>query len=89
MKSTKIVVIGLGVGGFIAAKTAKKVNSSAEITIIDEKEYDMFSACGLPFAMEGIVRDFDELKHSLPTEAMGWSNCWGTEQRPLTRSREW
>jgi len=77
MKSTKIVVIGLGVGGFIAAKTAKKVNSSAEITIIDEKEYDMFSACGLPFAMEGIVRDFDELKHSLPTEAMGMVKLLG------------
>ncbi|MBN2488336.1 MAG: FAD-dependent oxidoreductase [Methanosarcinaceae archaeon] len=70
MKSTEIVIIGLGVGGFIAAKTAKKVNPDAQITIIDEKEYDMFSACGLPFAMEGIVGDFEELKHSLPIEKM-------------------
>lgn len=77
MKPTKIVIIGLGVGGFIAAKTAKKVNSSAEITIIDEKEYDMFSACGLPFAMEGIVRDFEELKHSLPTAEMGMTKLLG------------
>lgn len=71
MKSTKIIIIGLGVGGFIAAKTAKKVNPDAEITIIDEKEYDMFSPCGLPFVMEGVIDEFDELIHTLPTEKMG------------------
>ena len=37
MKPNKIVIIGLGVGGFIAAKTAKKTNPDAWITIIDEK----------------------------------------------------
>jgi NADPH-dependent 2,4-dienoyl-CoA reductase/sulfur reductase-like enzyme len=51
MKPTKIAIIDLGVGGFIAAK---KANSSAEITIIDEKEYGMYPACKLPFAMEGL-----------------------------------
>lgn len=71
MKSTKIIIIGLGVGGFIAAKTAKKVNPDAEITIIDEKEYDMFSPCGLPFVMEGVIDEFDDLVHTLPTEKMG------------------
>lgn len=70
MKSTKIVIIGLGVGGFIASKTAKKVNPDAQITIIDEKKYDMFSPCGLPFVMEGVVDKFDDIIHSLPTEKM-------------------
>ncbi len=70
MKSTKIIIIGLGVGGFIASKTAKKVNPDAEITIIDEKEYDMFSPCGLPFVMEGVVDEFDDIIHSLPIEKM-------------------
>ena len=50
MKPTEIA-INHSVAGFIAAK---KVNSSAEITIIDEKEYDMYSTCKLPFAMEGL-----------------------------------
>ena len=70
MKSTKIIIIGLGVGGFIASKTAKKVNPDAEITIIDEKKYDMFSPCGLPFVMEGVVDEFDDIVHSLPIEKM-------------------
>ena len=70
MKATKIVIIGLGVSGFIAAKTAKKVNPDAQITIIDQKEYDMFSPCGLPFVMEGVIDEFDELIHSLPLEKM-------------------
>lgn len=70
MKATIIVIIGLGVGGFIAAKTARKVNPDAQITIIDQKEYDMFSPCGLPFVMEGVIDEFDELIHSLPLEKM-------------------
>lgn len=70
MKPTKIVIIGLEVGGFIAAKTAKKVNPGAEITIVDEKEYGMFSPCGLPFVTVGVIAEFDELIHSLPTEKM-------------------
>ena len=51
MKPTKITITDPDVGGFIAAK---KVNSSAEITIIDEKEYDTYPTCKLPFAMEGL-----------------------------------
>jgi len=37
MKPTKIAIIDPDVGGFIAAKTTKKVNSSAEITIIGNR----------------------------------------------------
>ena len=51
MKPTKITITDPDVGGFIAAK---KVNSSAEITIIDEKEYGMYPACKLQFAMEDL-----------------------------------
>jgi NADH oxidase (H2O2-forming) len=38
----------------------------AEVTIIEKRHYDMFSACGLPFAIEGIVKDFEDLKFPVP-----------------------
>lgn len=62
----KIVIIGLGVGGLYAAKSAMNTDRTAEVTIIEKRNYDMFSACGLPFAIEGIVPDFEALKFPVP-----------------------
>jgi NADH oxidase (H2O2-forming) len=65
-KIRKIVIIGLGVGGLYAAKSAMNTDRTAEVTIIEKRSYDMFSACGLPFAIEGIVKDFEDLKFPVP-----------------------
>jgi NADH oxidase (H2O2-forming) len=62
----KVVIIGLGVGGLYAAKSAMNTDRTAEVTIIEKRDYDMFSACGLPFAIEGIVSDFEALKYPVP-----------------------
>ena len=62
----KVVIIGLGVGGLYAAKSAMNTDRTAEVTIIEKRNYDMFSACGLPFAIEGIVQDFEALKFPVP-----------------------
>ena len=61
----KIVIIGLGIGGLYAAKSAMNTDRSAQVTIIEKRDYDMFSPCGLPFAIEGIVTDFEALKFSI------------------------
>lgn len=63
----KIVVIGMGTGGLYASKGATSFDRSVEITIIEKRDYDMFSPCGLPYAIEGKVPSFDDLKHSVPT----------------------
>jgi len=62
-----IVIVGLGVGGLYASKAAAGTNRKAKITIIERRDFDMFSPCGLPFAIEGIVPDFEHLKHEVPT----------------------
>ena len=61
-----IVIVGLGVGGLYASKSASTKNRKANITIIEKRDFDMFSPCGLPFAIEGIVPDFEDLKHDVP-----------------------
>jgi len=64
--SKKIVIIGLGTGGLYASRAASRVDRTAEITIIEKRDYDMFSPCGLPYAIEGKVGSFDDLKHTVP-----------------------
>ena len=58
----RLVIIGLGAAGFAAALAIKKTDRKAELTIIDEKDYDLMHPCGLPFALEGKVK-IENLKH--------------------------
>ncbi|HZX45046.1 MAG TPA: FAD-dependent oxidoreductase, partial [Candidatus Nanoarchaeia archaeon] len=63
-----VVIIGLGAGGFGAALAAKK--NRAEVSIIDNKSFDLLHQCGLPFALEGKLA-FSGLEHPIHAEKMG------------------
>jgi NADH oxidase (H2O2-forming) len=67
----KIVILGLGAAGFGAALAAKKQDREAKITIIDNKDFDLMHQCGLPFALEGKIKSFSSLKHSISADKMG------------------
>jgi NADPH-dependent 2,4-dienoyl-CoA reductase/sulfur reductase-like enzyme len=62
-----IVIIGLGSGGFAASLAIRRTDPDAVITIIEKRSYDMFSPCGMPYAIEGIV-NLDKLSFSLPDD---------------------
>ncbi|MFC1803407.1 FAD-dependent oxidoreductase [Thermoproteota archaeon] len=62
-----IVIIGLGTGGLYSSRAAQRYNRKSQITIIEKRDYHMFSPCGIPYAIEGLVKSFEELKHSVPT----------------------
>ncbi|MFZ2412519.1 MAG: FAD-dependent oxidoreductase [Candidatus Methanoperedens sp.] len=64
---SNIVIIGLGSGGFAASLAIRRTDPQALITIIEKRPYEMFSPCGMPFAIEGIV-SLDDLKFSLPDD---------------------
>ena len=65
--SPNIVIIGLGTGGLYSSRAAQRYNRRTKITIIEKRDYHMFSPCGIPYAIEGKVKSFDDLKHSVPT----------------------
>lgn len=67
----KIVILGLGAAGFGAALAVKKQDRQAEINIIDNKDFDLLHQCGLPFALEGKIKSFSDLKHSISADKMG------------------
>jgi NADPH-dependent 2,4-dienoyl-CoA reductase/sulfur reductase-like enzyme len=62
-----IVIIGLGTGGLYSSRAAQRYNRRTRITIFEKRDYHMFSPCGIPYAIEGMVENFDDLKHSVPT----------------------
>jgi NADPH-dependent 2,4-dienoyl-CoA reductase/sulfur reductase-like enzyme len=63
--AANIIIIGLGSGGFAALLAIRRIDPEALITIIERRSYDMFSPCGMPYAIEGIV-DLEKLKFSVP-----------------------
>ncbi|RLG97221.1 hypothetical protein DRO27_00480 [Candidatus Bathyarchaeota archaeon] len=66
-ESRKIVIIGLGTGGLYSSRAASRFDRKAELTIVEKRSYDMFSPCGLPYAIEGVVESFEDLKHTVPS----------------------
>ena len=65
----KIVIVGLGTGAFSAILAIKKLDKSAEITVIDKKIFDLQHSCGLPYAIEGRI-SLESLEHSIGADKM-------------------
>ncbi|MGA1793484.1 MAG: FAD-dependent oxidoreductase [Thermoplasmatota archaeon] len=65
-KRREIIVIGLGASGLYSSKAALNQDRTCHVTIIEMRDFDQFSPCGLPFVLEGMVEDFEELKHVVP-----------------------
>jgi len=65
-----IIIIGLGSAGFAAALAIKKNNKDARVIIIDKKDYDLGHPCGIPFYLEGKIKDMKDLKHNLGLDKM-------------------
>ena len=65
-ESREIIVVGLGASGLYSAKSALNTDRKCHVTIIEKRDFDQFSPCGLPFVIEGIVEDLEELKHVVP-----------------------
>lgn len=63
----KLVIIGLGTGGMHTIRAAQRTDRTIDITVIERRSYDMFSPCGLPYAVGKRIEDFEALKHTVPS----------------------
>ncbi len=61
----KIVIIGNGPAGMSAAGAARLTDRSAEITVIDTKDYDTYHPCAMPFVIGGYLPSIDSIIESL------------------------
>ena len=62
----EIVIVGLGSAGLYASKSALGFNRKCHVTIIEKRNFDQFSPCGLPYVLDGTVKDFEALKYDVP-----------------------
>jgi NADH oxidase (H2O2-forming) len=65
MAQKRIVIIGMGTASAGASAAVNHTSPSSEVSIIEKRGYEMYSACGLPFAFEGRL-NFESLKHKFP-----------------------
>lgn len=57
----KIVVVGSGAAGAKAASKAKRVDLKNHVEIFTKDSYTSVSLCGLPYYIEGTVKDINDL----------------------------
>ena len=71
----RILVIGSGAAGATAAQFARKANRKAEVVLLTRESYGEYSKCGLPYAVSGLIADFDSLVEYSPA----WFHRFGIE----------
>ncbi|MEM2118941.1 MAG: FAD-dependent oxidoreductase [Candidatus Bathyarchaeia archaeon] len=57
----RIVIIGAHAAGVDAASAARKVDRTAEITLLTDEKHPGYSRCGLPFVIGGHIENFSNL----------------------------
>ena len=60
-KKKRIVAIGGVAAGTSAASKAKRIDPNADVKIIQEEGVVSYGACGIPYVIEGIINNFEEL----------------------------
>ena len=61
MKPKRVVIIGASACGAKAASRIKRLCPDYEVTILDRSVYISYAACGMPYYLEGKVRQMDDL----------------------------
>ncbi len=58
---TKIVIVGAGATGLKAACRVRRRDPKADITVLDRGKFISYAACGLPYLLSGVTKDYREL----------------------------
>jgi NADPH-dependent 2,4-dienoyl-CoA reductase/sulfur reductase-like enzyme len=60
-KKKRIVIIGGVAAGTSAASKAKRIDPNADVKIIQQESVVSYAACGIPYVIEGVINNFEEL----------------------------
>src|ERR1041385_4141228 len=58
---TRLVVVGGNAAGMSAASKAKRRNPELEVVVYEAGEHISYSSCGIPYLVEGIVGEPEQL----------------------------
>ena len=76
----RLVICGFGSAGYSALMTIKRFNPKADVTIIDPKIKELMHPCGLPYALEGVVK-MENLTQDIDLSRMGVSRIKGRGEK--------
>ncbi len=62
MDKFDVIIIGAGPGGLKTAMRLRRLDFGQKILVIDKGSFPSFGACGMPFYIEGLVKNFDDLR---------------------------
>ncbi len=62
----RLVIIGGDAAGMSAASKARRLDSSANIVVLEQKPYVSYALCGTPYYIGGVVKDLERLKVRSP-----------------------
>lgn len=65
----KVIVIGGNAGGLSAASQVKRQQPDWDVIVLEKGQHISYAACGIPYHVEGIVPDLDNLKGVSPEDA--------------------
>lgn len=65
-KGDHLVVIGGDAAGMSAASQARRMRPDLKITVFERGPYTSYGACGLPYYVEGLIKEIDDLVHRTP-----------------------
>jgi NADPH-dependent 2,4-dienoyl-CoA reductase/sulfur reductase-like enzyme len=68
MANQKLVVIGGDAAGMSAASLAKRRRPDVEVLVFEMGDYTSYGACGMPYHVEGLIDDIDDLVVVWPEE---------------------
>ena len=57
----RILIIGGVAAGSSAPSKPKRIDPDADVKIIQDESVVSYGACGMPYVIEGIINDFEEL----------------------------
>ena len=60
-RQRKILIIGGVAAGTSAASKARRIDPHADIKIVQEEPLVSYGSCGIPYVIEGIIDNFEEL----------------------------
>ncbi len=64
MPTSRILVLGASAAGLKAASRARRLMPRARITVVDEREFVSFGACGLPYYLSGEIDRLESLRET-------------------------
>ena len=63
MEKERFIVIGGDAAGMSAASRIRKRRPESDVIVYEAGQYVSYSACGMPFHIGGVVKDFNSLVH--------------------------